>query len=71
MNKWIKSHWRKVAGVVCGVATVALVPVNPSVAAALGVVCGAAFGTDTDVGKVLGKGIEGVIDAVRGKKPNG
>lgn len=68
--KWIKGHWRKVAGVACGVATVVLVPINPSVAAALGVVCGAAFGTDADVGKVLGKGIEGVIEAVRGKPKN-
>ena len=68
---WIKSHWRKVAGVACGVATVVLVPVNASAAAALGVVCGAAFGTDADVGKVLGQGIEAVIEAVRGKKPNG
>lgn len=65
---WIKAHWKKIAGAACGVATVVLVPVNASAAAALGVVCGAAFGSDVDVGKVLGGGITAVIDAVRGKK---
>lgn len=65
---WLKNHWKKIAGVACGVATVVLVPVNASAAAALGVVCGAAFGSDAQVGKVLGGGIVAVIEAVRGTK---
>lgn len=58
---WFRKHWKKIAGVACGVATVTLIPVNPVASAALGVVCGAAFGSDVDVGRVVAQQVRDVL----------
>lgn len=65
---WFEKHWKKIAGVACGAATVVLIPVNPVAAAALGVVCGAAFGSDADIGRVIAQQIR---DVLSGKRKNG
>lgn len=59
--KWFEKHWKKIAGVACGAATVALIPVSPVASAALGVVCGAAFGSDADIGRVVAQQIRDVF----------
>lgn len=54
---WLKRHWRKIAGVTCGAASVALLPISPAASVALGTVCGAAFGSDADIGRVIATGV--------------
>lgn len=68
---WFKKHWKKFAGLACGAATVALIPVNPVASAALGVVCGAAFGSDADIGRVIAQQVRDVFSGKgKGGKPN-
>lgn len=61
MSSWIKSHWRKVAGIACGAATVVLLPINPMASAALGVACGAAFGSDVQIGKTVANAVRAIF----------
>lgn len=66
--EWFKAHWKKVAGVACGVATVVLLPINPAASATLGVVCGAAFGSDPQIGAAIAQAVR---DTISGKGKSG
>jgi hypothetical protein len=67
--KWLRKHWKTIAGAVCGAAApVVAVTVNPIAGVALGAVCTAAFGANaTKVGEQLGKPVAGELEKRKDK----
>jgi hypothetical protein len=68
MKSWIKKHWKTVASVGCGVASVVLAPI--SAPAALGVmgVCsllGLSAGKSYEAGKAIGGLVKPAIEKLR------